>query len=104
MLRLVVVRAGFPEPEVNGRILNEYGAEIAHGDLVFRRFRLILEYDGGHHRDDDRQFDIDIDRLDALMEDEWRVIRVNKNLMARRATLLGKIRRGLARGGWSASR
>ena len=100
LLRLVVVRAGFPEPEVNGAIVNSFGATVAHGDLVFRDCRTILEYDGGHHRADERQFNIDIDRLDQLMEEEWRVIRVNKNLMARRATLLGKIETALMRGGW----
>ena len=100
MLRLLVMRAGYPEPEVNGVILNSLGAPIAHGDLVYREYRTILEYDGGQHRGDERQFDIDVDRLDALMEDDWRVIRVNKNLMRRRATLLGKVDTALRRGGW----
>jgi hypothetical protein len=101
LLRLLVMRSGFPEPEVNGVIVNSFGAVIAHGDLVFRPYRTILEYDGGHHREDERQFNVDIDRLDQLMEDEWRVIRVNKNLMDRRATLVGKLERALERGGWN---
>ena len=100
-LRRFVVLAGFPEPEVNGVIMNSYGAQIAHGDLVFRAQRTILEYDGGQHRTSDTQFSIDIDRLDALMEDRWRVIRVDKYLMARRATLLGKIDTALRQGGWN---
>jgi very-short-patch-repair endonuclease len=93
---------GFPEPEVNGLIYNSYGAEIAHGDLVFREYRTILEYDGGQHRVSDRQFSIDISRLDALMEEGWRVIRVDKSLLARRATLVGKIDTALRQGGWRA--
>ena len=97
MLRLIVVRAGFPEPEVNGRIVNRYGATIAHGDLVFREKKVILEYEGRHHADDERQFSIDIARLDEIMEEGWRVIRVDKRLMAARATLLGKIETALAR-------
>jgi hypothetical protein len=100
MLRLFAIRAGFPEPEVNGAIVNSLGATIAHGDLVYREYRTILEYDGGHHREDERQFNVDIDRLDQLMEEEWRVIRVNKSLMTRRATLSGKIETALNRGGW----
>jgi len=99
-LRRLVMLEGFPEPEVNGVILNSYGAAIAHGDLVFRAYRTILEYDGGQHRTSDTQFAIDIDRLDALMEDGWRVIRVDKYLMAKRATLLGKIETALRQGGW----
>jgi len=97
MLRLIVVRAGFPEPEVNGPIVNRYGATIAHGDLVFREKKVILEYEGRHHADDERQFSIDIARLDELMEEGWRVIRVDKHLMAARATLFGKIETALAR-------
>ncbi|MEP6482082.1 MAG: hypothetical protein ABJA94_08765 [Rhodoglobus sp.] len=100
-LRLLVVRAGFPEPEVNGEIHNEFGALIARGDLVFREFRTVLEYDGGQHREDERQYHIDIDRLDAIVEAGWRVIRVNKNLMVRRATLLAKVDRALRQNGWT---
>ncbi len=100
-LRLLVATAGFPEPEINGLIRNSYGAEIAHGDLVFRRYRTILEYEGRQHSESDRQFAIDVSRLDDLMEDRWRVIRVDKALMAKRATLIDKIDRALRDGGWN---
>ncbi len=93
-LRLLIVRAGFPEPEVNGRILNEHGALIAHGDLVFRAQKVVVEYDGGGHREQ-RQYFRDIYRLDDIMEERWRVIRVDKNLLARPATLFAKLRRAL---------
>jgi hypothetical protein len=36
MLRLLIVRAGFPEPEVNGAITNSFSVTTAHGDLVYR--------------------------------------------------------------------
>lgn len=93
-LRLLIVRAGFPEPEVNGRILNEYGALIAHGDLVFREQRVVLEYDGGGHREK-RQYFRDIYRLDDIMEERWRVIRVDNDLLNRPVTLFAKLRRAL---------
>ncbi len=101
MLRLIVVRAGFPEPKVNWPIVNRFGATIAHGDLVFPEYRVVLEYDGRQHAEDETQFAIDIDRLDELMEENWRVIRVDKSLMRRRATLLGKINTALTAGGWN---
>jgi hypothetical protein len=100
ILRLVLGRAGFPEPEVNGVIVNSFGQTIAHGDLVFRAYRTVLEYEGDHHRTDERQFDIDIERLDGLAEEQWRVIRVSKGLLRRRATLLGKVETALRAGGW----
>ena len=94
VLRLLIVRAGFPEPEVNGRIHNEYGALIAHGDLVFRRQKVVLEYDGGGHREK-RQYFRDIYRLDDIMEEQWRVIRVDNDLLSRPVTLFSKLRRAL---------
>jgi hypothetical protein len=103
MLRLILLRAGLPEPEVNGVIRNSYGAQIAHGDLVFREYKTLVEYDGGHHRTDEAQFNIDIERLDEIMEEGWRVIRVNKSLMARRSTLLGKVETALTLAGWRPS-
>lgn len=99
-LRLLIIRNGLPEPEVNGVIVNQFGAQIAHGDLVFRKYRTIIEYDGAHHRTDERQYHIDVERLDALADERWRVIRVNKDLLTRRATLLGRIRSALIAGGW----
>lgn len=100
ILRLFVLRAGFPEPEVNGAISNSLGAVIAYGDLVFREYRTILECDGGHHRSSDSQFHIDVARLDELMEEGWRVIWVDKNLMAHHATLIAKVETALSLRGW----
>jgi hypothetical protein len=104
MLRLVILRAGFPEPEVNGAISNSLGAAIAHGDLVFRQYRTILEYDDGHHRTSDSPFPIDVARLDELMDEGWSVIRVDNNLMARHATLVGKVETALTGRGWQRRR
>jgi hypothetical protein len=87
ILRLLIVRAGLPEPEVNLVICNSFG--------------VVIEYDGGQHRADERQFHIDIARLDAFMEEKWRVIRVNKSLMRQRATLLDKVRTALEAAGWA---
>jgi hypothetical protein len=95
VLRLLIVRAGFPEPEVNGPIYNEHGALIAHGDLVYRREKVVLEYEGSGHWTP-RQFVRDIQRLDDIMEDGWRVIRVDASLLARRATLFQKLRTALS--------
>ncbi len=104
MLRLMIVRAGLPEPVVNFEICNRFGAVIGLGDLAYPSYRVLLEYDGGQHRSDERQFHIDISRLDAFMEEKWRVIRVNKSLMQQLLTLLGKVGTALEAGGWSATR
>jgi hypothetical protein len=76
-LRLLVLRAGHPEPECNGEIRLPDGS-VTHGDLVFRAQRVVLEYDGEQHRTDARQFRRDVARLNALALDGWIVIRVNR--------------------------
>ena len=100
ILRLMILDAGLPEPEIDVKIVNRFGAEIANTDLGYRQYRVLIEYDGGQHREDPWQFGVDIERLDNLMEERWRVIRVDKMLMAKRATLVGKITTALMAGGW----
>ena len=50
-LRMLLVLAGLPRPEVQGPIYDDQGHEIARPDLLYRTQRLGLEYDGGNHRD-----------------------------------------------------
>jgi hypothetical protein len=76
-LRLDVIAAGFPDPEPNGLITLHSGRKT-HGDLVFRRWKVLLEYDGEHHRENDSQWAKDVDRLNELAANGWLVIRVNK--------------------------
>lgn len=75
-LRLMLGDAGLPSPEVNGLILAADGAFLAYGDLVYRRNRVVVEYDGRHHRSDLEQYEHDIRRLDRLSDAGWRVVRV----------------------------
>ncbi len=100
LLRLLIVRAGLPEPIVNYEIRNQWGMVLGLGDLAYPEHRVLVEFDGGQHRDDERQFHRDIERLDDFMAEKWRVIRVNKELMARRAALLDKVRTALTEAGW----
>jgi hypothetical protein len=98
LLRLNVLRHGYPEPECNGAIELSAGW-MTHGDLVFRRYRVLLEYDGEQHRTDDRQFHRDVERLNDLATDGWIVIRVGRRLPLRRA--LAQLDRALRARGWS---
>jgi very-short-patch-repair endonuclease len=102
MLRLAVTRAGFPEPRVNAPLRDTAGRVIAHGDLVWSEFRVVLEYEGRQHAEDPAQFAIDIRRLDRIAEAGYRVIRVDRQLMAARAELVSTIKRALTAGGWRA--
>lgn len=70
--RLMFVGAGFPEPEVNVPVTDASGEWLAEGDLVWRRHRLVAEYQGEVHADRRRRSDDAFRR--ALVEDHgWRV-------------------------------
>jgi very-short-patch-repair endonuclease len=97
-LRLAVLRGGFPEPECNGQVRTAAGFST-HGDLVFRAWRVILEYDGDQHRTDARQFARDVGRLNLLALDEWLVVRVGRHLGFPDALAL--LDRALRSRGWS---
>lgn len=100
-LRLLLVRGGLPEPQINAIIRNRYGAQIAIGDLVYPEFRTLVEYDGQQHRTDDRQYETDSDRIQEILDENWRVVRVLKDhLRYRPATVLTRVRSALIHGGW----
>lgn len=96
-LRLVVLRAGLPEPEPNGVITLGDGRST-HGDLVFRRYRVLLEYDGEHHLTDPVQWARDVARLNDLADAGWLVIRVTKTMP--RAEIIARTERALRQRGW----
>lgn len=77
-LRIRVMAAGLSEPEVNPPIFRRNGSFIGFADLCWLEHRVILEYDGEQHQNDEGQYLKDIDRLEAFMAEDYRVIRANK--------------------------
>jgi len=101
-LRLDILEAGLPEPGVNVAIHDVHGRLIAIGDLVFVEYKVVVEYDGEQHRTDDAQYARDVERLDDLAQEGYRVIRVNKHHRGgRRRAVLTKIRKALLERGWT---
>lgn len=99
-LRSLVLRAGLPEPEVNAEI-RVNGRLVAIGDVVFRRWKVVVEYDGRQHRTDDAQFARDRERLLALQLAGWIVVVVRAEGLSRgRARTVAEIRAALTAHGW----
>lgn len=48
-LRLLLVRGGLPAPQVQFRLLDEYGFAVARFDLAYPDVMLAIEYDGRGH-------------------------------------------------------
>lgn len=70
--RLMFVHAGFPEPEPGGVITDKAGEFLAEGDLVWRRKRVIGEYQGADHAEIGRR-SIDANRRHLLENHGWAV-------------------------------
>ncbi len=75
-LRLSLIRAGFPPPQTQIPVYDQYGQLVAVVDMGWEHIKLAVDYEGDHHRTDRRQFNHDIRRAEAVMELGWIDIRV----------------------------
>lgn len=69
-LRVELVNAGLPEPELNHRVLHQ-GRLVAMVDLAFPVQRLAIEYLGDHHRTDADLYRADVHRRERLASIGW---------------------------------
>ncbi|BDD97431.1 hypothetical protein MFTT_15250 [Mycolicibacterium fortuitum subsp. fortuitum] len=92
-LRLLVVRAGYPPPQTQHPIYNEYGALIGEVDMAWPELKIAMEYEGRHHTDPD-VLRRDVARFDAMIEMGWIVIRVT--CRDGEANVLGRLAKGWA--------
>jgi len=70
-VRMLLVLAGFVEPLINPTVAGLY-----RPDLCWAGMRLVVEYDGRHHRDDLDQWDHDIERNDWFERHGWLIVHV----------------------------
>jgi hypothetical protein len=100
-LRLVLGRAGLPEPELNWVLRDTSGRHVARLDLAFRRWRVGAEYDGRHHELDADQFARDVDREADVRRQGWELVRVLRHhLRGDGRAAVRRVREALERGGW----
>jgi len=50
-LRLLLLQAGLPRPEVQTKLHDSHGRFVGRADLYYPAARLVIEYDGANHRD-----------------------------------------------------
>jgi hypothetical protein len=91
-VRLLMVLAGLPEPEVDHRVFDAEGRLLRRYDLSYLPFRLIIEYDGRQHAESDEQWLGDIGR-DEDLDDERirRLVIVSRDIYSTPARTLGRI-------------
>lgn len=94
-LRCLLVDAGLPEPEVNA-VVSAPGRRLRFGDLVYRAWRVLVEYEGVHHQASRAGYLDDIDRFDELSG--WRIVRIAQEHSA--ADAVARVSRALVEAGW----
>lgn len=86
--RAVVVFGGLPRPEVNVEVHDGAGTLVGIGDLVYRLWRLVVEYEGRQHALDVQQFARDIDRYAGFRRIGWDYHQVTNERLARPRSLV----------------
>lgn len=73
--RLVVTRAGLPEPELNAVVHDRAGEWLLEGDLVWRKHRVVAEYQGSDHASRPRR-SADAHRAGLARDEGWTLVEV----------------------------
>lgn len=72
-LRMLLVLAGLPEPEINTLVGSENGTKRQH-DLLYRVAKVAVEYDGRQHVEVVQQWESDLERREDADDDGWRIV------------------------------
>lgn len=100
-LRLMLVLARLPRPEANVSILDAAGHFVARVDLLFRDWRVIVEYDGRWHERSAGQRRRDRDRREMLEAMGYRVIVVHDTDLASPAIIVRRVHQALVESGYA---
>lgn len=100
-LRLALVRAGLPEPELNLSLYDSRGRFVARLDQAYPQYRVGVEYDGRQHAFDEKQFERDAERWESVRREGWLLVRVLRRHMANDgAAAVSMVREALRESGW----
>jgi hypothetical protein len=75
-IRLWLIDAGMPTPQTQIPVFDGRSCAAAFLDMGWEDLKVVVEYDGDHHRKDRRQYVKDIRRIRMLEEMGWIIIRV----------------------------
>ena len=100
LLRYWLVTSDLPAPGPQVEVEDRFGRVVAHGDLGYSRWKVLLEYEGEQHARDPDQFGRDIDRYGLMAAGGWLVLRFAKRHLGGPWTVVDRTRRALLSRGW----
>jgi very-short-patch-repair endonuclease len=99
--RLLLIAAGFPKPQTQIVVVDEYGEFVGRVDMGWAEWKVGVEYDGPQHWTDPEQQARDIDRLADLAAQGWAIIRVSRDLLRYRPQVfLARVQDAMRAAGW----
>lgn len=100
-LRLMVAEWGFPQPALDYDVYDHRGTLLGASEIAFPEYRVALEYEGDHHRIEQRQWNRDIAKYEAYARAGWHPVRVTASLLYRpHSPLRSNIATTLSQRGW----
>ena len=84
LTRLLLVRAGFPRPQTQIPVLDEYGYVFARIDMGWEKWRVGADFEGAQHWTDPRRRNWDVERYARLPELGWFDIRLTSGILHNR--------------------
>jgi hypothetical protein len=73
-LRILLVLAGVPEPQVNLTLRDVDGEPVRRFDLSWPGVKVVVEYDGRHHVGREETWERDLARREWMDTDGWRLL------------------------------
>ena len=100
-LRLALGRAGLPEPTLDYDVIGPGGELIGCTEIAYPTYRVLVEYEGDHHRTDRAQWNRDIEKHARAAAAGWSVLRLtSRHLYPGSGAAVDQVREALIRAGW----
>lgn len=100
IIRVRVIDAGLPEPDINVELFDRWGTFLARPDLSWRRFGTTFDYEGDGHRIDAEQWERDIARVPRLENAGYAHVRGSRADLHNSTDLIANLTRRLRDRGW----
>lgn len=81
LTRLLLIQAGFPRPETQILVVDEYGFVVARIDMGWPQYLVGVDFEGAHHWTDPKQRTRDAERYNLLPVLGWTDIRVTSGML-----------------------
>jgi hypothetical protein len=99
--RLLLIAAGFPRPQTQIVVCDEFGYFIGRVDMGWTEWKVAVEYDGPQHWASPADHARTIERMVDLEAQGWVIIRITRDILRYRSgVFLARVRDAMQTAGW----